>query len=188
MNNNMDKEAIKKMRDEMRKEMFEEIEAKLLTEKKPEDRMFAVHPNEDHIIVSHALFLIMSKPLAAKLTGLKGLYLLRKYEEEMLTAYLTESEDFPVLLNYCNILYDMFPHELVVMSKIDSIASKVRKLQAIAVVAAGYGGDMKDELADDILDDLDFAYNRVCCPVIERMMPKLQKMVETEMMVQKAYL
>ena len=83
----MGTESIKKMR----KQMFDQIEADLQKCCKPEKRMFSLHPDEGHIIVSHALFLMMSKPLAGKLPSLKGLFLLRKFEEEMLTAYLTES-------------------------------------------------------------------------------------------------
>ena len=168
---------------EIRKEMFDRMEADLQKTCKPEDRMFALHPDEEHIIVSHALFLMMSKPLVGKLSNLKGLYLLRKLEEEMLTAYLTEAEDFPELLRYCNLLYEVFPYELASAARNASIASKVRKLQAIAMVAAGYGGDMDGDAVDDILDDMDFdRYNKVCCPLIERMMPQLNKMVEREMM------
>lgn len=92
---------------EMRKEMFDRMEAELQKTCKPEDRMFALHPDEEHIIVSHALFLMIGKPLAVKLPSLKGLYLLRKLEEEMLAAYLTESDGFPKLLRYCNLLYDI---------------------------------------------------------------------------------
>jgi hypothetical protein len=56
-----------------------------------------------------------------------------------------------------------------------------RKLAAIAVVAAGYGGDMDEELANALLDDMDFVGNRVKCRKIEGMLPKLMKMVEGEM-------
>ena len=168
---------------EMRKEMFDRMEADLQKTCKPEDRMFALHPDEEHIIVSHALFLMMSKPLVGKLSNLKGLYLLRKLEEEMLTAYLTEAKDFPELLRYCNLLYEVFPYELASAARNASIASKVRKLQATAMVAAGYGGDMDGDAVDDILDDMDFdRYSKVCCSQIERMMPQLNKMVEREMM------
>ncbi len=167
---------------EMRKEMFDQMEADLQENCKPEERMFALHPDEEHIIVSHALFLMMSKPLASKLTSLKGLFLLRKMEEEMLTAYLTESDEFPELLRYCNILYEVFPYELAAATCNAAIASKVRKLQVTAMVAAGYGGDMDDDTVDDILDDMDFdRNNKVCCPLIERMMPQLNKMVEREL-------
>ena len=55
------------------------------------------------------------------------------------------------------------------------------KLAAIAIVAAGYGGDMDEELANELLDDMDFVGNRVKCRKIEGMLPKLMKMVEGEM-------
>lgn len=146
---------------------------------KPEERMFAMHPNEEHIVVSHAMFLMMSKPLATKLPSLKVLYLLRKLEEEMQTAYLTESDEFPELLRYCNLLYDMLPYKLAAAARNAAIASKVRKLQTIGMVAAGYGGDMDDDTVDDILDDMDFDRNsKVCGHVIERMVSQLSKMVE----------
>lgn len=143
--------------------------------------MFALHPDEEHIIVSHALFLMMSKPLAGKLPGLKGLFLLRKFEEEMLTAYLTESDEYPELLCYCNLLYDMLPYELAAAARNAAIASNVRKLQAIGMVVAGYGGIMEDDTVDDILDDMDFdRNNKVCSHVIELMMPQLNELVKRE--------
>lgn len=166
---------------EMRKQMFDRMEAELQKTCKPEERMFALHTDEVHIIVSHALFLIMSKLLATKLPSLKGLYLLRKLEEEMLTAYLTESDGFPELLCYCNLLYDMFPYELAAAARNAVIASKIRKLQAIGMVAAGYGGIMEDDTVDDILDDMDFdRNNKVCSHVIELMMPQLNELVKRE--------
>ena len=83
----------KDIQKEMRKQMFEQIEADLQKRCKPEERMFSLHPDEEHIIVSHALFLMMSNSLTTKLPSLKGLFMLRKFEEEMLTAYLTESDE-----------------------------------------------------------------------------------------------
>ena len=56
-----------------------------------------------------------------------------------------------------------------------------RKLAAISVVAAGYGGDMPEDLANELLDDIDYHFNKVKCRKIEMMMPKLMKMVESEM-------
>ena len=166
---------------EIRKEMFDQMEADLQKTCKPEDRMFALHPDEEHIIVSHALFLMMSKPLAGKLPSLKGFFLLRKFEEEMLAAYLTESDEYPELLRYCNLLYDMIPYELAAAARNAAIAPKVRKLQVIGMVAAGYGGDMEDDTVDDILDDMDFdRNNKVCSHVIELMMPQLNELVKRE--------
>lgn len=94
----------------------------------------------------------------------------------MLTAYLTEAEDFPELLRYCNLLYEVFSYELAAAARNAAIASKVGKLLGIATVAVGYGGDMDDDTVDAILDDMDFdRYNNVCCPLIEQMMPQLNK-------------
>jgi hypothetical protein len=56
------------------------------------------------------------------------------------------------------------------------------KLAAISLVAAGYAGDMPEELANELLDDMDFdRYGKVKCCAIEQMMPQLMKMVEGEM-------
>ena len=56
-----------------------------------------------------------------------------------------------------------------------------RKLAAISVVAAGYGGDMDEELANELLDDINYQFDKVKCRKIEMMMPQLMKMVESEM-------
>ena len=172
---------MEKQQEGQRKQSFDEMEASLQKYCKPEDRMFALHPDEDHIIVSHALFLMMSKPLASQLPRLKSLYLLRKYEEEMLEAYLTESEDLPERLRYSSLAYEVFPYELASAVSNPTIGSKVKKLRAIGTIAAGYGGNMGDDMVDDILDDMDFDRNgKICCPLIERMLPQLYKMAEEE--------
>ena len=52
-------------------------------------------------------------------------------------AYLTESDEFPELLRYCNLLYEVFPYELAAAVRDVATASKVRNLQEIAMVAEG---------------------------------------------------
>ena len=56
-----------------------------------------------------------------------------------------------------------------------------RKLAAIAMVAAGYAGDMPEDMCDELLDDIDYHFNKVKCRKIETMMPQLMKMVKSEM-------
>ena len=99
----------------------------------------------------------------------KFFLLLRQYEEEMLDAFLTENDYFSELLP-------------TILMSTELKTKDARKLAAIAVVAAGYGGDMDEELANELLDDMDFdRYAKVKCPKIEQMLPKLMKMVEGEM-------
>ena len=117
--------------------------------------------------------------LKGKIRKERFFLLLRQYEEEMLDAFLMEDDYFPELLRYCNILFETLP--TILMSTAFRTDKDARKLAAIAVVAAGYGGDMDEELCNELLDDMDFHYNKVKCRKIEQMLPKLMKMVEGEM-------
>ena len=147
-----------------------------------EDSLFYYHSSEDRIALSHALFWVVTLPqfFKSKLRKEKFFLLLRQYQEEMLDAYLQNTEDFPVMLHYCNVLYETLP--MILNSSHLRGEKDIRKLTAIAVVAAGYGGDMDEELAKVLIDDMDFdRYYKVKCREIEEMLPKLMKMVEGEM-------
>ena len=143
--------------------------------------MFYYHRSEDRIVLSHALFWVMTQPqfLKGKIRKERFFLLLRQYQEEMLDAFLTEDDYFSDLLHYCNILYEMLP-TILGASHIRT-EKDARKLAAIALVAAGYAGDMDEELANELLDDIDYHFNKVKCRKIEMMMPRLMEMVESEM-------
>lgn len=164
----------------LRKQMFEGLEEKLREGKSPEDNLFYYHPSEERIVLSHAIFWVMTQSLKGKIAKEKNVLLLRQYEEEMLEAYLTEDAYFPELLRYCNILFEYLP---IILHHIYDFATDkaARKLATIAMVAAGYGGDMPEELAVELLDDLDFHYNKVKCRKIEQLLPRLNQMVAEEM-------
>ena len=167
---------------EVRMQMFAQMEQRLQEmHPKEEDRMFFYHSSEDRIVLSHALFWVMTQPqcLKGKIRKERFFLLLRQYEEEMLDAFLTEDDYFSELLRYCNILFETLP--TILMSTGMRADKDARKLAAIAVVAAGYGGDIEEELCDELLDNMDFHYNKVKCRKIEGMLPKLMKMVESEM-------
>ena len=96
----------------------------------------------------------------------------------MLDAYLQDTEDFPVMLHYCNIIYEYLPMILTATHNLRT-EKDARKLAATTIVAAGYGGDMDEELANELLDDMDFdRYGKVKCRAIEQLMPQLMKMVD----------
>ena len=174
----MNKEELR----ETRKQMMAQMEQRLQEmHPKEEDRMFYYHSSEDRIVLSHALFWVMTQPqcLKGKIRKERFFLLLRQYQEEMLDAFLTEDDYFPELLRYCNILFEMLP--TILMSTGMRADKDARKLAAIAVVAAGYAGDMPENLANELLDDIDYHFNKVKCRKIEGMMPQLMKMVENEM-------
>ena len=163
----------------IRKEMISQLEELLGKSQNPDDDLFYYHPSEDRIVLSHALFWVMTASIRGKIGKEKYLLLLRQYQEEMLEAWLTESPDFEDLLHYCNVIYNTLP--MILRGAYNfSIDKDARKLGAICIVAGGYGGDMKDEKADELLDDIDFFYNKVKCRKIEQMLPTLNKLVVEE--------
>jgi len=168
---------------EVRKQMIGQMEQNLHESwSSEEDSLFYYHRSEDRIVLSHALFWTMTQPqfLKGKIRKEKFFLLLRQYQAEMLDAYLQDTEDFPTMLHYCNVLYETLP--MILNSSHLRGEKGASKLAAISVVAAGYGGDMDEELANELSDDMDFdRYGKVKCREIEEMLPKLMKMVEGEM-------
>lgn len=163
----------------IRKEMISKFEEQWGKGHSPEDDLFYYHSSENKIVLSHALFWVMPQNIKGKIGKEKYLLLLRQYQEEMLEAYLTESEYFKDLLHYCNVLYNTLP--VILRSLYDfSINLDARKLAAITIVAGGYGGDMPEDQAYDLLADIDFYYNKVKCHKIEKLMPTLSKLVIAE--------
>lgn len=166
---------------ERRQLWFAQMEQKLQEAwSSKEDSLFYYHSSEDRIVLSHALFWTMTQPqfFKGKIRKEKYFLLLRQYEEEMLDAFLQDDDYFPELLHYCNIQYELLP---TILGASHLRAEKdARKLAAIALVAAGYAGDMPEDLCDELLDDIDYNFNKVKCRKIEQMMPQLMKMVENE--------
>ena len=174
----MDKKELR----EIRKQMIAQMEQKLHeTWSSEEDSLFYYHRSEDRIVLSHALFWTMTQLqfFKGKIRKEKFFLLLRQYEEEMLDAFLQDDDYFSELLHYCNIQYELLP--TILGASHLRTEKDARKLAAIALVAAGYAGDMDEELANELLDDIDYHCNKVKCRKIEMMMPKLMKMAESEM-------
>ena len=84
----MNEEARIKLR-ETRRQMMGDLESSMLNGKSPEDSIFYFHLSEDRIVLSQALFWVMTKSLKGKVAKGKNLLLIREYQEEMLEAYLT---------------------------------------------------------------------------------------------------
>ena len=132
---------------EARKQWFAPMEQKLKESwSSEEDSLFYYHSSEERIVLSHALFWTMMLPqfFKSRLRKEKFFLLLRQYQEEMLDTFLQDDDYFSDLLHYCNILYEMLP--TILMSSYLRDEKDARKLAAISIVAAGYGGDMDEEL------------------------------------------
>ncbi len=136
---------------EARKQWFVQMEQKLQEmHTKEDDSLFYYHSSEDRIVLSHAMFWTMKLPqfFKGKMRKEKFFMLLRQYEEEMLDAFLQDDDYFSDLLHYCNILYEMLP--TILMASHLKTEKDTPKLAAISLVAAGYAGDMDEELANEL--------------------------------------
>ena len=69
---------------ETRRQMMADLESSMLKGKSPEDSIFYFHSSENRIVLSHALFWVMTKSLKGKMAKEKNLLLIRQYQEEML--------------------------------------------------------------------------------------------------------
>ena len=74
----------KEERNSFRKEMLGKLEEQWTKNNRPEDNLFYYHPSEDKIVLSHALFWVMTQNIKGKVGKEKYLLLLRQYQEEML--------------------------------------------------------------------------------------------------------
>ena len=63
--------------------MMADLESSMLKGKSPEDSIFYYHSSEDRIVLSHALFWVMTKSLKGKVAKEKIFLLIRQYHEEM---------------------------------------------------------------------------------------------------------
>ena len=77
----------KEDRNSFRKEIIGKLEEQWAKSNSPEDDLFYYHPSEDKIVLSHALFWVMTQNIKGKVGKEKYLLLLRQYQEEMLEAY-----------------------------------------------------------------------------------------------------
>ena len=51
----------------------------------------------------------------------------------------------------------------------------------MSCLSAGALDNMDEDTTNAVFNDMDFYYNKVKCPKIEQMMPRLMKMMESEM-------
>ena len=76
----------KENRNSFRKEILGKIEERWAKSNSPEDDLFYYHPSEDKIVLSHALFWVMTQNIKGKVGKEKYLLLLRQYQDEMLAS------------------------------------------------------------------------------------------------------
>lgn len=175
----MAKVITKELRD-TRREVFAGLRQTLEMSVPKEDRLMYYHPSEEHIILTHALFLVLSRSLRGSIAKEKFVLLLREFQEEMLESYVKGDEYYQELLSYCNTIYEMMP---VIIGGVPQVRnqSEGKRLLAISIVAGGYGGDIDDEECTFLVRDISLERGRVKCREIELLLPILERFIQDEM-------
>ena len=88
-NNPMNEETRIKLR-ETRRLMIADLESSMLKGKSPEDSIFYYHSSEDRIVLSHALFWVMTKSLKGKVAKGKNFNKVRCRKIEQMLPQLSK--------------------------------------------------------------------------------------------------
>ncbi len=124
--------------------------------KKPEDSIFYYHKDLGRILLSLAIFVISSRPVAAKLGKAEMLKILHLQVPDLITAWIDEDEKtferlFPMVMTVAE---GYTPAAIAAEKKYQASKKTVRMMAYLLANASGARGDMNDTLADELLDDL----------------------------------
>lgn len=125
--------------------------------KRPDDSIFYYHKDLDRILLSLAIFVIASRPVVAKLGKAEMLGILHLQVPDLLMYWIdSDGEGFKTL----------FPMVMTVTEGLALTAKAaenrwpehkraIRMLVYLLCHSCGAGGDMKDRLAEELLDDIE---------------------------------
>ena len=161
-------ETLKEMREKL--EFIEEA-----LDMVPEDSLFANMGSEDRSVLAHALFWVMTRNAKGQMEHGGMLFSLRRFEGDLLTAYLTEHPDFPEVLHLANMMMD-----ILLAMYADEEDENTKRMLCMVGVACGLAREMREDACNEILDDIDFYHNRPKCRRIEAMLPYLNRLVRQQ--------
>lgn len=124
--------------------------------KSSNDSIFYYHPSLERILLGLAIYALSSKTLIANLGSAKPLKLLHIYIPDLITAWIDEdNETFETMFNLTMTVAEAFiPASIEFERKSPSKKKVIRKLSSFFAQSVSCGGDMTDEIAETLLDDL----------------------------------
>lgn len=151
------------------------------TLRKPDDSIFYYHPSLDRIILGLSMYAIASRPYLGKLGKAEPLSLYNIYINEMVTAWIDETEyfeyPFTSLMSLSEgffLLCKTYAGEYKVSGKV------IRNLQYNFMYWTAVAGDMSQEKADELLDDICTDGRRIDSEKIVQLVKRIQPIVESK--------
>ncbi len=150
------------------------------TLRSPDDSLFYHHPGLDRILLSLAIFTISSEPVYRKLGKNNPLSLLNIYVNDLITAWIDEDDEtfeqmFPMTMTVAEVFM------ISVFAKKKEQPSKEKDLVKLAnfySYAVACGGDMREELAESLLDDITTDGKRIFSPKVKEFGTKILKLMQ----------
>lgn len=148
---------------------------------KPDDSIFYYHPSLERIILGLAMYAIVSRPYLNKLGKAESLSLYNIYINEMVTAWIDETEYFEHPFTMLMSLCEAFPLITTEMVKQHPGQKKaIRHLQNTFFYWTAVAGDMNEARADELLDDISTDGERIDSEKITQLAKRIQPIVTSK--------
>lgn len=144
---------------------------------KPDDSMFYYHPSLERIILGLTMYEIASRPLLNKLRKSKSLSLYNIYINEMVTAWIDESDGFDYPFKALMILSETFNSLCKAFIIRHENLNVIRELQYSFCFWCGTAGDISEAKADELLDDISTDGKSIFSDKISLLVKRVQPIV-----------
>ena len=148
------------------------------TLKQPKDSVFYYHPSLDRIILGLAIYDIASRPYLLKSSKIKMMSIYNKHIDEMVTAWIDESDAFEFPFTTLMTTSEAFGYACQgLLSQHPELKKIIRALQRTFFFWVGVAGDMNATTAVELLDDIATDGTRISSDKISQLLKRLQPTV-----------
>lgn len=155
--------------------------------KKPEDSIFYYHSSMEKVLVSCAVFTMLTQGLEKELDDLKAIHLFRQYTRELIEGWQAGNGDFDFLFRSIGLTAECLP--LMFVEGMNSRPGKkpaLKKLMAAFSIGLGYCGEMSQSKAEGLLADItlvpspDAEHKYLASPKLDAYILTLQPLLRQE--------
>ena len=148
------------------------------TLKQPNDSVFYYHPSLDRIILGLAIYDKASRPYLLKSNKIKMMSIYNKHIDEMVTAWIDESDAFEFPFTTLMTTSEAFGYACQgLLQKHPELKKTIRALQTTFFFWVGAAGDMNATTAVELLDDITTDGTRISSEKISQLLKRLQPTV-----------
>ncbi len=148
------------------------------TLKKPNESIFYYHPSLERIVLGLTMYEIASRPYLNKLGKAKSMQLYNMYINEMVTSWILEDEGFEYSFKSLMTLSEGFFLACKAFEeKHPALKKTIRHLQYTFGFWTSAGGDINEDKAQELLDDIETDGERIGSEKISLIVRRLQPTV-----------